>query len=1216
MSEEKYREVNKMSFSEYRDLTPIDNIENGDEYIEALNWAFQNKKIKNIALTGPYGSGKSSIIETFLSEDEQKKSDRKDTIRNTSLKISMATFLAGNDGEKIDIDFDEVERGILKQLFYKVEPRRIPQSRYRKLHTVTPLSAFIHSLLGIVLICFMSIIFMPTVFEKYVGDIKNLLPSGVNTPIYLVVAGVLIAVFLSIACAYLYFTVFSKFKIKGIKLPSDTTVQAGYEEAESVFNKNLDEIMYFFEATKYRTIFFEDLDRLSDSKIFVHLRELNNLLNNDDAIKTKPIVFVYAVRDDIFSKADRTKFFDFIVPVIPVINSTNAGEVLIQRLQEAKDNGINHEISQEFILDVAPYISDMRVLQNIYNEFIVYKKTLRTSQGLALSDEQMLAIMIFKNLYPSDFADIQEEKGIIKKGFEDKNHFITKKKNDIQREIDSESDIITKTQNDTMNSILELKYAMIVTLMDGFHRFDGFEKSWSSSISASKVMSDDFDMTELIKNDYTHIKFYHYSRGSEQKKIDANILKKYVERWTAIKQLEDNGLQKLQNDLNDFRDRQHALSGMTFSRIFELYSTEEVLSDAVRSNKLLTFMLRRGYIDEKYANYINYFKGNSITKDDMNFILSVKNQAPLSFDYQLTKTSMVVKRLQEYEFEQKEIYNFDLLEELLREESSDKLTSFIRQLADEDENSWNFIDEFVDITEYQERFFKLLACEWYGMWKFITSNEILTYDRKLFYLCRILDFSETAIVEIQNKDTCMTSFFEEHEDILQRLTHCDKSKVMSAIECLNVKFGNLLIDGVPDEYLDFVFDGCFYKLNSKMITTIVSYKNNNLVKQLTEQPYSTIVALEYPTMMTYIQENITDYIKRNILDCAAPADNAEDITDLIILLKGNEELQKQLIAKENFKLDSIEDCAGEQVLDDSDAWSNVWNTLLAEGKIDISWENIMAYWRVYGLSTVLRKYISMNVIELTTKDVSIVNDEFIGTFIESDFSIDVEEKILPILRMDSFNLDISSIKESTLKIMIDCNYFEFTAGKYSIIAEDSLELGVDYILNNQTAYMEQRAEIPMSCDLMDKLLLDKRFHQENKEILFSEHAECFMTEKLALNMHALNLPVTTNIFNAAWNCVKQEKYTDLLLDNCTSLELSDLQQRFADIGGEFKGLADRTKRHETTLPANSKNRLLAEHLKNIGYITSVEEIGDKSFSSPLDIGLTHKTLKLRVKQVK
>lgn len=58
-------------YTEYRALLPIDNIENGDEYIAALRWAFENKKIRNIALTGPYGSGKSSIIETFLAEDEK-----------------------------------------------------------------------------------------------------------------------------------------------------------------------------------------------------------------------------------------------------------------------------------------------------------------------------------------------------------------------------------------------------------------------------------------------------------------------------------------------------------------------------------------------------------------------------------------------------------------------------------------------------------------------------------------------------------------------------------------------------------------------------------------------------------------------------------------------------------------------------------------------------------------------------------------------------------------------------------------------------------------------------------------------------------------------------------------------------------------------------------------------------------------------------------------
>lgn len=61
-----------MGCSEYRDLTPRNDIENGEEYIKALDWAFENEKIKNIALAGPYGAGKSSIIETYLKRDKER----------------------------------------------------------------------------------------------------------------------------------------------------------------------------------------------------------------------------------------------------------------------------------------------------------------------------------------------------------------------------------------------------------------------------------------------------------------------------------------------------------------------------------------------------------------------------------------------------------------------------------------------------------------------------------------------------------------------------------------------------------------------------------------------------------------------------------------------------------------------------------------------------------------------------------------------------------------------------------------------------------------------------------------------------------------------------------------------------------------------------------------------------------------------------------------
>ena len=115
----------------YKDLAPIDNISNGKEYLKALHWAIRNKRIKNIALTGPYGSGKSSIINTYLK--------RHPLIKAKHLRISMATFIesgVGKNGEsaKIPVEPEHIQEGILKQLFYKVNHRRIPQSRYRKLY--------------------------------------------------------------------------------------------------------------------------------------------------------------------------------------------------------------------------------------------------------------------------------------------------------------------------------------------------------------------------------------------------------------------------------------------------------------------------------------------------------------------------------------------------------------------------------------------------------------------------------------------------------------------------------------------------------------------------------------------------------------------------------------------------------------------------------------------------------------------------------------------------------------------------------------------------------------------------------------------------------------------------------------------------------------------------------------------------------------------------
>lgn len=1213
-----------MGYFEYRDLAPIDNIENGDKYIEALNWAFQNKKVKNIALTGPYGAGKSSVIETFLAQDDKKNNKgfpfRANTIRKKSLKISMATFFKGKalenaeSGEKIEVDADEVEKGILKQLFYKVEPGKIPQSRYRKIHKIKLSPVMVHIFGAMTLITFLSAIFAPGKYNTFVQAINNFLSieSAPNIKTYsfmgilfLVTAGVI---------AYLYRTVISRFRIKEVKLPSDTTIQSGREESDSVFNKNLDEIMYFFEATGYRIVFFEDLDRLDNPKIFVHLRELNNLLNNDDAIKGKPIVFAYAVRDDIFSKEDRTKFFDFIIPIVPVINETNSGEILLQRFQEAKGKGVEHNISQEFVLDVSPYVSDMRVLQNIYNEFVIYKDTLRTTQELSLSDEQMLAMIIFKNIHPSDFADIQSESGVIKQAFEGKQRFISAKKQEMQAEIDDYETAVERYQADSMKSVREIKYAMFGELMGRLGTPESIRKRYYETISADKIMQDNFDLAQLLSEKYDEIHYYYGSGYSNQTSINKEMLESYIERWKEINRVRKIGLQEMQEKLQQLRMQQHDLSGLSIAKLLEEYLPEEVLSETVRRNKLLVFLLRRAYIDEKYASYINYFKGTSITKDDMNFILSVKNQEPLAFDYQLTKVPMVIQRLQEYEFEEKAIYNFTLLEELLSEGESVKLSAFINQLSDEEETSWRFIDEFFSYTKQREQFIQLLTEKWTGMWTHISADATMTYDHKLEYLCEIMNTSPISVIEELNADGSMTAFFEQHEDILQKLEPCENEKIISVIQCLNVHFTRLLIENVANNILDAVFDGDFFVLNQEMIQTIVWYKKSSMVGHLTTRPYSILIALKYLPLLQYVQDNIELYVREVVLTNEVLKDNAEDIIDLLRRLDGVTEVQLQIVRQEQFALSNIEDCAGDLVRENKEKWNAVWDELLIENIIEPNWNNIIQYWKIYSFTDTLKEYVSTQVDVLKEADTAAVSDEFIKEFINSEFSGEIQRKLIPVLKMDDFDMDVSTINPSTLQIMIDCRYFAFSAERYESLAAISPNFGVDFITQNQDDFMAVKNSITMSGDLFESLMLSEHIQKEYKDELFAEYAESCMTAGVAMKMAALKLPVTKDIADAAMDCVGQQDKSEILFANIGVYGAGELPRKFNELGGIYANLADRTKRHEVLLPATLEYYSLAEYLKNIGYITSVEEKIEKQYDAALEKEKTQKFLKLRIKK--
>ena len=148
----------------------------------------------------------------------------------------------------------------------------------------------------------------------------------------------------------------TKFTSKGI----DVT-KVSQEDKESFLNKNLDEIMYFFEATQYNVVVIEDLDRSENPEVFIKLREINELINKSNQIG-RTVNFVYAIKDDMFQNETRTKFFDLMIPIIPYLSRHNSYAKLKDKFSDflSKIDSAEKDRFERLLKVISKYVSDMR----------------------------------------------------------------------------------------------------------------------------------------------------------------------------------------------------------------------------------------------------------------------------------------------------------------------------------------------------------------------------------------------------------------------------------------------------------------------------------------------------------------------------------------------------------------------------------------------------------------------------------------------------------------------------------------------------------------------------------------------------------------------------------------------------------------------------------------------------------------------------------------
>lgn len=487
-------------------LTPKILDKNNPIYTKALDFAFENDSIKNIAITGVYGSGKSTIWNTYVKEKNLKNII---TVSLGKYEDECGKYKYNNDekGENIscspEVDNEKenrIERQIINQIVSQIDSKKISKSKYKFKSDKRDLIEIIFIFL------FLASIFILINWNEFKNfklelSVFNVLNLVLFISLFFIILGLKKKNILNI----------SKINFKLVEAQLDDKISTD----ETVIDKDMKEIVYLLDNSDTEVVVFEDLDRYDNIEIYNKLRELNFLLNryvNSNGKKKKRIIkFIYMVKDGLFASKDRTKFYDFIMPVVPIVDSRTSENYLISLLIKDKEkyNENPNELQGNILANISLYIDDMRLLKNIVNEYYIYLNILPMKE-LELNKNKLFAMMVLKNVFPEEFELLQKNRGNIYNLFNKLEEQKESIRNNISKQLErifgesKETFIVKEKDNEEEDKKAWKEYRdnEIKRLMHEYNTMHNYDYAQIIKFTKERKMKQLFENIRDIKNEY------------------------------------------------------------------------------------------------------------------------------------------------------------------------------------------------------------------------------------------------------------------------------------------------------------------------------------------------------------------------------------------------------------------------------------------------------------------------------------------------------------------------------------------------------------------------------------------------------------------------------------------------------------------------------------------------------------------------------------------
>lgn len=793
-------------------------------YLDLLERAINHPDTRNVALTGAYGSGKSSVLHELSRTLRHRKVIE---LSLSTLDPELAPAVQSENKAEAEIS-NRIQKELVKQLLYQLPPWKTPHSRFQRATAPSKWTGFKVACTAVLVVLVSWVLSVLAGWQETLVQRVNL--AGWNSPLFwaaLAIGPVLLAIFGWRIIAGRY-TFKAGVKASALSVSLEPT-------SSSYFDQYLDEIMYFFQASKTEIVLIEDVDRFDDAIVFDTLRALNILANNSGQVKRR-IVFVYAIRDSVLgkigtkknkrqepgsdasvntasteeqtaigmSRANRAKYFDVIIPIIPFVSTDNARDLMMEAMDAHMAKSPEPEgISPSLIRLAARHVADMRTIRSIRNEFEIYKDRLMTSAANPMpkiNDDIVLSLVLLRVTCPDAYEGIRLSESPLDALVRRWNDLVeaniavqTERLTDLRTQLENGN--LRTTRAKQAGAQLESLRPHFLSMSAAFTadtvRFGspltdddlGNPTGWQS-------IADGEDLSiALSGGSGYHTKSTVVKLGRQLlegligmsieptawRVADTTDLLAQIERAEKeIRFLRHHNWAELypRDDLTVTAkpsERKHVIGdAINFAGLVQTYAPSALSSD----------LIKHGYLPRHFARYSSIFYGAVISPNAAEYISRAIEPGKPVLEYELTDEDVAQILLEQDAtsdsadlFDDQSIYNLDIVNYLLTHRSKAAQHVATRLATRWEEHEQKFVSRFFQRKDSQEsgELASLMASSWEQALRYVVVDAAITPETRLHLVDMVLGAINSH--ERSDLDQEVGSYLSEHYGKLQNLTN-------------------------------------------------------------------------------------------------------------------------------------------------------------------------------------------------------------------------------------------------------------------------------------------------------------------------------------------------------------------------------------------------------------------------------------------------------------